>query len=125
MRGKPVKKTMILAVLCALGVLAGCASGNKVQLKDADLVAQYQKDLLKSKACVTDADCAAVSKGCCLCDGQEAVNKKYEAKLAKQREKACGVGPCTLQMCYTDIDVACVNKVCTGTLKPMRGFAIQ
>ena len=81
--------------------------------------------LEQSKACETDADCVAVSKGCCLCDGQEAVNKKFQNKLDKQREKACGVGPCTLQMCYTDIDVACVNHVCTGTLKPMSSYIPQ
>lgn len=121
-----MKKTMILCFLCVCSIAAvGCASGTKVQLKDNNLVAAYQKTLEKSKACVTDADCVAVSKGCCLCDGQEAVNKKYEAKLAVQREKACGVGPCTLQMCYTDIDVSCVNKVCTGKLKDMSAYAIH
>ncbi len=112
-----MRKLIILSVLCLGGsVLCGCANG-KVALKDGNLVAAYQRDLNQSKACVTDADCTAIAKGCCLCDGQEAVNKKYTDKLDKQREEACGVGPCTLQMCYTDIDVACVNNVCTGTLK--------
>lgn len=102
-------------------LLAGCAS-HKLQLKDADLVAAYQQKLSESKACAADADCIAVAKGCCECDGQEAVNKKYEASLSKQREKACGVGPCTLQMCYTDIEVSCVKNVCTGTPKPYKDY---
>ena len=102
-------------------LLAGCGSYD-VQLKDANLVAAYQQKLSESKACTVDADCVAVAKGCCECDGQEAVNKKYEVSLSKQREKACGVGPCTLQMCYTDIEVACVNKVCTGTPKPYEKY---
>lgn len=118
-----MKKVSFFAVMCAFAAIAcGCASSRAVPTMDRDLVAKYQQKLLESQACETDADCIAVSKGCCPCDGQEAVNKKFQKKLAKQREKACGVGPCTLQMCYTDIDVACVNKVCTGTLKPMSSY---
>lgn len=121
-----MKKLSLFIVVCAFAAVAcGCASSTAVRTRDADLVAKYQQTLEQSKACETDADCVAVSKGCCLCDGQEAVNKKFQNKLDKQREKACGVGPCTLQMCYTDIDVACVNHVCTGTLKPMSSYIPQ
>lgn len=117
-----MRKTIIFTVLCAFCAIAfGCAS-TAIHTKDPDLVAKYQQKLLESKACQTDADCVAVSKGCCLCDGQEAVNKQFQMDLDKQREKACGVGPCTLQMCYTDIDVACVDNICTGTLKPMSAY---
>lgn len=124
MAGAQKMKKLSLAV-CAFvfaAVFCGCASSRAVPTKNPDLVVKYQQKLLESKACVTDADCVAVAKGCCPCDGQEAVNKKFQNKLAKQREKACGVGPCTLQMCYTDIDVACVNQVCTGTLKPFSSY---
>ena len=117
-----MRKMMIFTVLCAFcAVVSGCAS-TAIHTKDPDLVAKYQQKLLESKACQTDADCVAVSKGCCLCDGQEAVNKQFQMDLDKQREEACGVGPCTLQMCYTDIDVACVENICTGTLKPMSAY---
>ena len=116
-----MKKLSLFVVVCAFAAVAcGCASSTAVRTRDADLVAKYQQTLEQSKACETDADCVAVSKGCCLCDGQEAVNKKFQNKL-----DACGVGPCTLQMCYTDIDVACVNHVCTGTLKPMSSYIPQ
>lgn len=105
-------------------LLAGCA-WHQLQLKDADLVVAYQQKLTESKACETDVDCVAVAGGCCECDGQEAVNKKYKPALSKQREKACGVGPCTLQMCYTDIEVSCVNKVCVGTPKPYKDHFVK
>ena len=117
-----MKKTVIFSVLCAFcAAVSGCAS-TVIHTKDPDLVAKYQQKLLEIKACQTDADCVAISKGCCLCDGQDAVNKQFQMELDKQREKACGVGPCTLQMCYTDIDVACVDNICTGTLKPMSSY---
>ncbi len=117
-----MKKLTVFAVLCALSaIVSGCAS-TAIHTKDAELVAEYQQALLESKACETDADCVAIAKGCCLCDGQEAVNKKFQNELDIQREKACGVGPCTLQMCYTDIDVACIDNICTGTLKPMSSY---
>ncbi len=117
-----MKKIVAFSVLCAFSALvSGCASA-AIHTKDPDLVAKYQQKLLESKACQTDADCVAISKGCCLCDGQDAVNKQFQMELDKQREKACGVGPCTLQMCYTDIDVACVDNICTGTLKPMSSY---
>lgn len=116
-----MKKVFFLTLLSTYAVLCGCAS-TVIHTKDPDLVAKYQQALENSKACKTDADCVAIAKGCCLCDGQEAVNKKFQADLDEQREKACGIGPCTLQMCYTDIDVACVNNVCTGTLKPMSSY---
>lgn len=120
-----MRKLMILCVLCLCGsVLGGCANG-KVAFKDSNLVAAYQRDLDNSKACMTDADCTAIAKGCCLCDGQEAVNKKYEAKLSKQREKACGVGPCTLQMCYVEIDTSCQNGKCVGTPKPYKDYFVK
>ncbi len=117
-----MKKITVFTLLCAfVGLSCGCAS-TAIHTKDAELVAKYQQALLESKACETDADCVAIAKGCCLCDGQDAVNKKFQNKLDEQREDACGVGPCTLQMCYTDIDVACVNNICTGTLKPMSSY---
>ena len=117
-----MKKMIVLALL---GILAmGCAS-YKVQMQNPEKVSQYQQSLDKYKACKTDADCTAVSKGCCPCDGQESVNKKYADKLNKTRLNACGVGPCTLQMCYTDIDVAGVNKICTGTPKDMSYYSVK
>lgn len=88
------------------------------------MVQSYQQGLTKRTSCKVDMDCVAVEKGCCLCDGKFAVNKRYAAKLEKQRLNACGVGPCTMQMCYTDIDVACVSGACVGTLKSMDAFAV-
>ena len=102
----------------------GCSS-YQVQMQNPEEVSAYQESLQKYQSCKTDADCVAVSKGCCPCDGQEAVNKKYAEKLNQNRLRACGVGPCTLQMCYTDIDVSCVNKVCTGTLKDFSQYSVR
>ncbi len=112
-----MKKIIIFAIL-GLG-LAGCAP---VALDDAQLVKNYQKLLTQSQSCAKDSDCVAVSKGCCPCDGQVAVNKKYASNLAKRRHEACGVVPCTLQMCYEEINVSCQNKVCTGAPKPHEAY---
>ena len=117
-----MKKILILPVLMLS--LVGCASYN-LQMQNPQKLSDYQVSLQKYKSCKVDADCVAISKGCCPCDGQEAVNKKYAEKLNQHRLRACGVGPCTLQMCYTDIDVACVNKVCTGTPKDMSYYSVR
>lgn len=118
------KNILVLAVLLGGVALVGCTPKGAIRVKDANLVKAYGQQLEKSKACKVDADCVAVDKGCCLCDGKTAVNKKFENSLSTQRAEACGIGPCTLQMCYTDIDVSCVNGACAGTPKPMQGFAV-
>lgn len=120
-----MKTSFILVVLCLCAVLAtGCAG--KVKMDDKNMVQQYSAAVIAAgKSCKTDADCVAVNKGCCPCDGQEAVNVKAVEKLQAQREDACGVVPCTLQMCYTDIEVSCVKKVCTGTPKTYPGIALR
>ena len=109
-----MKKNLILTAFIFAGLFGMGCSSNKLQLANPSAVKAYQQQLQESKACTVDADCVAVSKGCCECDGQEAVNKKYVEDLSVQREKACGVGPCTLQMCYEDIQVSCENQVCVG-----------
>lgn len=117
-----MKKHVFLTLFAAL-LGAGCMSG-ELKLADPVAVKAYQLQLQESKACTADADCVAVSKGCCECDGQEAVNKKYAGDLSAQREKACGVGPCTLQMCYEDIQVSCENQVCVGKKVDPRAVAL-
>ena len=117
-----MKKLIVLSFF--VFSLVGCAS-YKVQMQNPKKVASYQESLQNYKSCKTDADCVAISKGCCPCDGQEAVNKKYVESLNKKRLNACGVGPCTLQMCYTDINVSCVNKVCAGTPKEISYYSVR
>lgn len=106
------KGILVIFIFAALSG-AGCMSSD-LELADPAAVRVYQQQLQESKACTADSDCVAVAKGCCECDGQEAVHKKYTRDLSVQREKACGVGPCTLQLCYEDIEVSCVRQVCTG-----------
>lgn len=113
----------ILFCVCAALFVGACtnhsASVNAVPTEYAKLVASA------SKACQTDADCAAVQKGCCPCAGYEAVNAQVAPKLQKKLEKACGLAACTLEMCYEEITPKCVKNQCAGEPKPMSAYRMK
>lgn len=112
-----MQKTLLFLV-CSF-VMAACASGNK----PAEKAVSYTQQVAQAdKSCQTDADCVAVKKGCCLCDGYESVNKKAEESLKAAWSQECATTPCTLQMCYVEITPVCKNNVCTGTPKPMDSY---
>lgn len=74
------------------------------------------------RTCKTDADCAAVKKGCCECAGYEAVNVNAAEKVQKVWNKECQMAPCTREMCYVQINPSCEENVCVGKLKPMDSY---
>lgn len=115
-----MKKTVIL-VFGAMA-LAACSSAPKSVGINAMPVKLNQAISKADKACMTDADCVAVKKGCCECAGYEAVNQAAAEKVQKVWEKECQLAPCTREMCYVQIDPVCENNVCTGKLKPMDSY---
>lgn len=117
---KIMKKSIVL--LGSVLFVCACAGASKKVTENIS-PAQYTQLVEKAdKSCRTDADCAAVKKGCCLCQGYESVNKSAAADLQNQWNAACAAAPCTLQMCYVEIDPVCKNNVCTGTLKPIESY---
>lgn len=104
-----MKKVLFLA-LCA-AALSACVPTSVVNAKPKALT----KAILKAdKACTVDADCVAVQKGCCMCDGMQAVSQQGAETVKTAFEKACATVPCTREMCRVDIAPKCVNNVCTG-----------
>lgn len=110
--------------LLASAVFVGaCASSAKQDLPVNGVPASYTQLVSQAdKTCQTDADCVAVKKGCCMCQGYESVNKAAAQQLQQEWVKACSAAACTLQMCYVEIDPVCENNVCTGTPKPMDSY---
>lgn len=107
-----MKKVLFLTVCAA--VLAACSSAPKSVGINA-MPASLTKAISKAdKACVQDADCAAVQKGCCMCDGYIAVSKAGAEKVKAAFDKACAMAPCTREMCRVQIEPKCVNNVCMG-----------
>lgn len=132
-------KIKILSVLCFAAFLAACGGKtNKVEepVKTAKAPAvvepapepvvavsksTYTAAIADNQSCNVDSDCTAVPAGCCLCDGQAAVNEDAKDDLLDLRAQACNRAICTMQMCYMDIDVFCnKNKKCEGKLKEDR-----
>ena len=109
----------------SIGLLSvGCCGDKAVKKANAASKAATYAEALKlaDKSCKTDADCTSVKKGCCMCDGNEAVNKTFAAAIQPVWEKDCAMKPCTLQMCYVEINTSCRQGVCTGTPKPMNEY---
>ncbi len=104
-----MNKILILSLFAAV-FAAGCCP---CKAKKADAV----KPVEAKYACKVDGDCTAAYKGCCMCEGMEAVSKTYAAEREAKRMKDCAMTPCTLQMCYVDIDTKCNAGVCEGTLR--------
>ena len=107
-----MKKVLFLAVCGA--VLAACSSAPKSVEINATPKALTKAIVKADKACTVDADCVAVQKGCCLCDGLQAVSQKGAETVKAAFEKACYHAPCTREMCRVDVTPKCVNNVCTG-----------
>lgn len=117
-------KSNILFLFFAGVLLTGCASTGTIPAGPINSKAKNYTEALQSaaKACKVDADCTSVKKGCCLCNGYEAVNKEAAAALKPMWEKECAMAACTLQMCYVEINTACQEGVCVGTPKPMKDY---
>lgn len=107
-----MKKVLFLTVCAA--VLAACSSAPKSVGINAKPKALTKAILKADKACSTDADCVAVQKGCCMCDGYRAVSQKGAETVKAAFDKACYHAPCTREMCRVQIAPKCVNNVCTG-----------
>ena len=107
-----MKKVLFLTVCAA--VLAACASAPNsvgINAKPKSLT----KAILKAdKTCTADADCVAVQKGCCMCDGYQAVSQKGAETVKAAFEKACSLAPCAREMCRVQIVPKCFNKGCMG-----------
>lgn len=104
-------KRALFLVLCGAVLAAACVPSSVVNAKPKALT----KAILKAdKTCTVDADCVAVQKGCCMCDGMQAVSQQGAQSVKAAFEKACATAPCTREMCYVDITPHCVNNVCTG-----------
>ena len=107
-----MKKVLFLTVCVA--VLAACASAPKSVGINAKPKALTKAILKADKSCTADADCVAVQKGCCMCDGYQSVSQKGAETVKAAFDKACYHAPCTREMCRVQIAPKCVNNVCTG-----------
>lgn len=107
-----MKKVFFLAVCAA--VLSACSSSPKTMGVNAKPKALTKAVLKADKACTVDADCVAVQKACCPCDGLIAVSQQGAETVKAAFEKSCATAPCTREMCRVDIAPKCVNQVCTG-----------
>lgn len=107
-----MKKVLFLTVCAA--VLAACSAAPKSVGINAVPKALTKAIKKADKACTVDADCVAVQKGCCMCDGYQAVSKSGAEQVKAAFETACAAGACTREMCYVQIEPKCVNNVCMG-----------
>lgn len=78
----------LLGLLGAAVLFAGCAKTAEVKTP-VNMKAKNYAEALQSadKSCKVDEDCTSVNKGCCLCHGNEAVNKDAAAALKPIWEK--------------------------------------
>lgn len=107
-----MKKALLLTVCAA--ILAACSSAPKsvgINAVPAGLTKAIGK---ADRVCVQDADCTAVQKGCCMCDGYIALSKAGAETVKTAFDKVCAMAPCTREMCRVQITPKCVNNVCTG-----------
>ena len=106
--------------------LTGCAS-QEMGYQPINLKAKNYTQALESadKSCQIDADCTAVSKGCCLCQGKEVVNQSAALALRTMWNKECAKAVCTLQMCYTDIETWCERGECKSKPKKIANYAVK
>ncbi len=103
-----LKQTAVCLLLLA-GVLgAGCSSAPKK-------AATYAQVIQANQDCQTDADCVAVNRSCCRCDGKIAVNRRVAGTLRAKWLSECPTAVCTQEMCYTDLSVSCQANRCVGT----------
>lgn len=106
-------KKLLLLTFCA-AVLSACAASPKNGGINSVPKALTKAIANADKTCTADADCVAVQKGCCMCDGYQSVSKAGAAQVKTAFEKACATGACTREMCYVQVEPKCVNNVCTG-----------
>lgn len=104
-----MKQIVCLLVLGFCVVLVGCSSANKK-------ANTYQGIIEANLDCQTDADCVAVNRTCCRCDGKIAVNRRVATQLRAKWVAQCTSAPCLQELCYTDLDVSCQNNRCVGKL---------
>jgi hypothetical protein len=92
--------------------------GGAIDLAGAP-AAEAKKAEAKGPACKVDADCAAITDGCCDCANGgklRVVAKKEEAKLVKAQRAGCKDVMCTMAVSNDptcDKRAACVDGACT------------
>ena len=84
-----MKKVLFLTVCAA--VLAACSSAPKSVGINAKPKVLTKAILKADKACTADADCVAVQKGCCMCDGYQAVSQKGAETVKAAFDKTKGI----------------------------------
>lgn len=103
------QKAILFVLIAAGGMLFGCASADKE-------AGTYSGIIRANQDCRTDADCVAVNRTCCRCDGKVAVNRRVASRLRAKWLAECTTAPCLQNMCYTDMEVSCTNNRCVGRL---------
>ncbi len=104
----------IALMICCMAILSACSSASKSVGINAKPKALTKAVLKADKSCTVDADCVAVYKGCCMCDGLRAVSRKGAEKVKAVFQQSCAKAPCTREMCRVNIEPKCINNVCTG-----------
>ena len=121
-------KKIIYAALAGFFIM-GCATckdcaQEAVSSAAAPVVpsAKWQKAVKEypaaDKKCSKDSDCVKIAKGCCECDGYDAVSKTSAERIKPALSEKCKTGVCTMQLCLNDITPVCENKVCTAKPAP-------
>ena len=119
-------KSTIFGLIAVGSLLVGCSTPQPVNAP-VNLKAKNYAQALESasKKCQVDADCTAVNKGCCLCQGKEVVSQEAAIALLSFWNKDCSKAVCTLQMCYTDIETWCERGTCKSKPKVRSNYAIK
>ena len=119
-------KKIILSLFVLSVLFVGCSTPQPVNAPVNPKAKNYAQALESaSKTCQVDADCTAVSKGCCQCQGKEVVNQEAALALRSFWNKECAKAICTLQMCYTDIETWCERGTCKSKPKVRANYAIK
>lgn len=111
-----MKNTLLLAALISLSALTACQTHMPNTAASPAKPAPQAAAKQDVKACSVDADCVAVPKGCCQCDGYEAVNKNFAAEVTAKNKQNCPAF-CTMQFCFNEITPKCVANKCTEEAK--------
>ncbi len=98
-------KNILWSVLCCSILTAGCAANFS-----SSAIPQNND----TKVCRTDSDCVAIPKGCCQCDGLQAVNKWHAEKMKMDLQASCKDTMCTMQYCFNEIRPKCESNKCTA-----------
>ena len=119
-------KITIFSLVAIVLFFTGCSTQEK-GYSPIDVKAKKYVQALESadKSCQVDADCTAVNKGCCQCQGKEVVNQAAAQALRPLWNKDCAKAICTLQMCYTQIETWCERGECKSKPAVRPNYAIK